>query len=115
MRAKAIVFSYTTPPGINECRSLVLRADAVFPMIGICKAAAGPSQVRNFEFLQRFDDVIPDSVCIRNLLISLAHIETTIDTLPEVFRKMPVNVAIDLAALQVGVENDAVLCQGTDT
>ena len=45
MRTETIVFGHAAPPGIHHCGTLVLGADAVFPMVSVGKATAWPAQV----------------------------------------------------------------------
>ena len=55
---KAVVFGNAAPPVVYNRRALVFRANAIFPVVGIGKTAAGPAQVRDFQFFQRIYHIV---------------------------------------------------------
>ena len=63
MGSEAVVFGDTAPEVVHDGRALVGRANAVFPVIIIGEAAAGPPEVGNADGTERLDDVfakLPD-------------------------------------------------------
>ena len=47
--AEAVVFSYTSPPSIDDGGPFGFRSNTVFPLISIGKTTTRPAQVRNSE------------------------------------------------------------------
>ena len=94
MGAEMIVFGHATPVGVDNGFALLFGADTIFPVIGICKTATGPTQNRYIQFLQRIHHVGSHSIEIRNFRI-LANIQSAIDASTQMLREMAVDVLID--------------------
>jgi len=52
------------PGQIEPCRTLVLRADAILPVIAGHIVASWPPDHRNLEFLYQFDKILAESILI---------------------------------------------------
>jgi hypothetical protein len=80
--------------GIDHPFPFRLGADAVFPVVLIGKAAAGPAYVRGLYFFKGRSHIVPDAPGIGNRR-TLSYPVTAINTAPQVFRKMTVNMPAD--------------------
>ncbi len=70
--------------GMKPWRTLL--ADAVFPMVMIRAATAGPSHRADSQFFASIDDILAQTVDVRNGAI-LAHPDAVINDMPEIFEK----------------------------
>src|SRR3972149_6574281 len=104
MRAKTIVFCYATPMGIYHFWPFAPESYTVSPVIFICKTTPGPAQVRNIDFFKGFYHIIPDSPGIWYIGI-LTYPISAIDTMPQVFRKVTVNMTVYCIFALIGIDN----------
>ena len=70
--------------GMKPWRTLL--SDAVFPMVMIRAATAGPSHRTDSQLLASIDDILAQTVDVRNGAI-LAHPDAVINDMPEIFEK----------------------------
>jgi hypothetical protein len=105
MGTEVVVFGYATPVGIDHCGVLFSRADAVFPVIFICKTTAWPAQVGNVDMLERIHDVVANAARIGDVG-SFADINAVVYATTQVFGKVPINMFVNVAAFFVGIEKD---------
>src|ERR1700759_2378942 len=89
MRAKTIVFRHHAPGGIDGPLPLISRSDRIPPVIHIRKTTARPAKNGDPDLLQCLHDIHPDMI---------SRPETIIDTSPQVFGEMPVDIPADNGA-----------------
>ena len=104
MRAKAVVFDCASPVVVYHARTIFFWAYAVFPVIFIGKATAGPAENGNMQGAECLEHVVAITVSVGYGGI-LAHPYAAIDAGAEVFGKLAVDFLIDcrriLARVQV--------------
>jgi hypothetical protein len=76
-------------------------------VVFIGKAAAGPAQIRDFDLFKRGDYIFPYTPDIGNGRVFPDPI-AAVNTAPQVFRKVTVNVAADPRIALCGVNNDSI-------
>ena len=95
VRPEAVVLHDAAPVGVDHLLAVLLRTDAVLPVILVGEAAARPAQHRNLELLQRLNDVRPHAVHVRDVGV-LPDIESLIDASAQVLGEMSVNLRVDV-------------------
>ena len=108
VRAEAVVLRNISPPGIYDGRAFLFRPYAVFPVISVRKAAAGPAEIGYFHFTQRFDHVFTDAIRIRDMR-SISHVEATVDTMSQMLRKVTVNITVNRLRWLASTESNRIL------
>ena len=98
MRAEGIVLHNAAPVRVHHALARFLRADAVLPVILVCKAAARPAQHGNADIPQRLHNVGAHPVHVRNGAV-FSHEEAVVDAAAQVLRKVAVDVAVDHSSL----------------
>ena len=92
-------------PGVVQAAgALVLGADAVLPMVFVCKAAARPTEYRNFDLLQGLYHVVAHSVSIRNGGV-FSYIQALINAAAQVLGEVAIDFFVDLALLFESVDD----------
>ena len=94
MSSETIVFSNSPPRSIDKRRSCRFWSNPVPPMVPVCKATSRPPEYGGFDLLHRLDDIGPDAPNVRHLR-TLAHPESAINTMAEMFGEMTVDVSAD--------------------
>ena len=105
--AKVVVFGDAAPVGVDHGGAVLFWADAFHPVIFVCKAATGPAQVGDFYGFECVDDVGADATYVGDVGI-FADVDTVVNTATEVFGKVTVDVPVDGAAFDIGVEDEGV-------
>ena len=95
MCPEAVVFRDATPPDVDHLGTIFPGTHAVFPMIRVGEATTGPPQVGDLEFPQRLHHILSHAMDVRNLIIALADVESSVDTPAQVLGEMPVDIAVD--------------------
>src|ERR1019366_10079003 len=95
VRAKGVRFGHAAPVGIDPYDSLVERAETLAPVVLVGEAAAGPTDVRHLERLQRADNVVADAARIRDCGIRTDP-DPLVNAVAEVFGELAEDVAVDL-------------------
>ena len=95
MRAKTVVLGDTAPPGVHDRRTVLLRADAVLPVIRIREASSRPPEVGDVQTPEGLNDVVPDAARVRHGRVLVADIVPAVDATPEMLGEMSVDVAAD--------------------
>ncbi len=103
MGAKRVILDGATPVVVAQRGTLVLRTDAVHPVIVVGKTAARPAQHGNLQRFQGFEHVLAVAVDVGNLR-AFAHPEATVDAGAEVFGELTVDFAVDFCSCLVSVE-----------
>src|SRR5690606_14429295 len=111
--AEAVDFGDAAPERIDDGGPFLAWADAVFPVVVVGEAAAGPAHVGRVDAARRLDDgpvELPPAVVAPDP-------EAAVDVAPEVLGEVAVDVAVDGRPRRVGVEDEAVrlvgvLCRG---
>ena len=93
VRAEVVILDHAAPMGVDHRRALLIRANAVHPVILIGKTAAGPAQDRHLDFLQRLDHILANAVLVRDAGI-FAHPVAFIDAASQMFGEVTVNIAV---------------------
>jgi len=100
---KAVVLGRAAPPAVDDARALRFGTNAIFPVVGIGKAAPWPAEVGNVQFLQGFDHVISYTCRVGNSCISFAYIDSAVNTATQMLGKMAVNMPVDGVLALIGV------------
>ncbi len=103
MGPEAVVLDNASPVGVDHLRTLFVRPDAVLPMVFVGKTAAWPSEDGDPYLFQRLGHIVPDAVSIRYRRI-LSDPYAAVDASAEMLGKMPVDVLVDGAGRDVGVD-----------
>src|SRR5699024_4423573 len=98
MGAEGVVFGHAAPVGVYDGFAFFLGADAVPPVVGVGKTAAGPAQHRNVQLFQGGNHVGAQAAVTVG--------QPAIDAAPQMFGKMAVDVLVDDARRTVGVDDD---------
>lgn len=93
MRAEAVVFNNSAPVAVGNILSFC--ADAVFPVIGICKATTGPANQGNADMLQCIDDILAYAADVWHRRV-LADPKSVVDHAAKVLGKVAVDVLVDM-------------------
>ncbi len=107
MGAEVVVLHHAAPMCVDHGRPLVARADAVHPMVLVGKTAARPAHDRHLDFAQGIDHIGADAAHVGNLGI-LADPVSFVDTAPQMFGKMAVDIAVDFCLGNLDVQRDLV-------
>src|SRR5690554_5395725 len=94
MCTKTVVLNGTSPKNILNLRPFRNGTYIIFPMIGVGKAAARPTKHRYLKFFKRLQNILPITVLIRNVGIG-TYPNAIINTSPQVFSKLPVDVFVN--------------------
>src|SRR6476469_841340 len=103
-----IILGHAAPMRIDHARALIARADAIFPVVLICKTSARPAQNRHLDLLQGFDDVIADAAGVGDRAV-LTVLLSLVNAVPQVFVIMPVNVPVDDLLALISMNHEVVL------
>ena len=95
MCTKRVILDGSAPVIVTQRWSLVLRSDAIHPVVIVGKTAARPAQHRNLQRLQGFEHILAVAVDVGNLR-TFTHPETTVDARSEVFGELSVDFAVNL-------------------
>ena len=96
---------------VDIAGALILRADAVAPMVGVGEAAARPAHQWHMQLLERANDVIAPALGVGDGRL-LADVHALVDAGAEIFGELPVHVFVDDRAGFGGVDADADLAGG---
>ena len=91
MRAEGIVLRHPAPVGVHHVPALLLRSDAVPPVIFVREASARPAQHGQPDLFHRLHHVRPDPFHVRNRAF-LSDEDPAVNAVPQVLREMPVNI-----------------------
>ena len=94
MRTEVVIFDDASPVCVYHAWALLIRTNPVHPVICIGKAATGPAQYGYLYFAQSIDYIVPQSVGIRYGRF-FSNPYASVDSSPEMLRKMPVNVFVN--------------------
>src|SRR5687767_2921651 len=94
MGAEAVIFCNATPMRVHHLRALVAGANAIPPVVLICKAAARPAKIGDTDLFQGCYHIQADTVLFRHIQF-LVYPETIIDAMPQVLGKVTVNMFTD--------------------
>src|SRR5205823_13664533 len=106
LRSELIALLDSAPAVIDGGRPLRPRADAGAPVISVGVAAAGPTNDRHMQLLQRLDDVAPVAVDVRDRRI-LTDPNAAVDPVPQLLGEMTVDFRRDSNAGRVRVDRRA--------
>jgi len=84
---------------------LLFGANAVFPMVFIGKTTAWPAQVGDVDVLEGVNNVVANAACVGNVGC-FTNINPVVDTATEVLGKVAINVFVNGATFNVGIENE---------
>ena len=104
MGAEGVVLRDAAPVGVDDLFTALPGADAVLPVVGVGKAAAGPAQHGDTQSPQGLDHVRAHPVFVGDAG-ALAHVDAVVDAAPQVFRELAVNIPVDDAFGPVGVDD----------
>ena len=104
VRAELVGLRRVVPPDVGAERPLVARADAVAPMVAVGKAAAGPAEIRDFNFLERGDNVVAHAAGVRELCV-FADPQAVVNAAAQMLGEMSVDVAVDFVFALVDVND----------
>ena len=105
MRAEGVVFRDAAPGVVHDVRALGARADAVAPVVAVGEAAAGPAEVRDPDSAEDVDHVLAHAVDIRDFGL-FPDEQAVVDTVPEMFGELAVDMAADPPLEIVRVDNE---------
>src|SRR5258708_1398659 len=106
MCSKTVVFRHSAPPDVYHLRTSSLWADAIFPMVGVGKAATRPTQVSYLQFFQCFNHVISHSFGIGNFVVVFSYIKSTIDAVTQVLGKVTIDVFVNNVLCFIRINDD---------
>ena len=106
MRTEAVVFDRAAPVVVHHFRTVFFRADAVHPVVFVGEAAARPAEVGDFQFFQGIQHVVSIALCIGYFGFG-ADPKPAIDTGPEVFGELTVDMFADLLVSLLRIDTDA--------
>ncbi len=102
--AERVGFRHPSPVGVEGRRPRCARADAITPMVLIGEATAGPAHQRHVQVAQSRDDVVAEAMRIGDGRV-LANPDAFVDSPAQVFRELAVDVAVDLRAGLIRVQD----------
>ena len=89
--AEGVVLRHAAPVGVHHVAALLLRADAVPPVVLIREAAARPAQHRHMDGLHGLHDVRADAVHVGDIAV-LPDEDTPVDAVAQVLREIAVDI-----------------------
>src|SRR5690606_11399957 len=101
MGAEGVVLLDPAPVRVDAHRALVARTNAVAPVVFVGEAAAGPTDDRDLELLERLEHVGTEAACIGNGGI-LAYPDAAVNAATEVLRELAVQVTANSVARPIG-------------
>ncbi len=98
---KVIVLDHATPMRIDQLGAIFTWANSVPPVILIGEAAAGPTKHGNLQLTKRRNHVVTNTACVGDRRV-LTNPDAFVDTTPEVFGKVTVDIAIHCHPGRIG-------------
>ena len=98
MGAEAVVLQAAAPIAVGDGLARLLGADAVLPVVGIGKAAAGPAHDGNADLLQRVHHILAHTVDVGDGRV-LAHPNAVVHQAAQMLAEVAVNVLVDVGFL----------------
>src|SRR2546428_7589499 len=88
------VLSRIANPEVGAARAFTSRADAIVPVVAVCKTSAGPTQHAGFDLTHLFDQRASDAADVGNRRF-LADPNSVVDHAAQVFDEVAINFGGD--------------------
>jgi hypothetical protein len=107
MGSKVIGFDDVSPMNVDRARTLIFGPNPILPVVVIRKAPARPPQIRNLNLTEGGNDIVADAAGIGDGRI-FANPEAVINAASQMFRKVPIDMAINASFTGIGMNNQLI-------